>query len=214
MMSHLKSFRMAVMAGIVLLAAGRGGVAAQQKPGSLCSPLIQEEMLQLEEFELEVELARAEFAARVRIFEMIDKLWENKVIERMIFLQSRYERDSTRLQFEAADRVAERQEALIERYRAACGKGNPETAPSTGRYLRAHCDSLSKRVEAAKIDLEFDRQFLDNIHDLREGNVATAQDVILAELAVEKDEIRIADATRRLQICRGDPGGKVGTDPE
>lgn len=222
-MPILKPFRIMAIAGVALLAAGPAGVLAQQKSGRLCSPLIQEEILQLEEFELEVDLARAESAARVRIFEMIDQLWEKQVVERMVYLESRYNRDSTRLEFEAADLVAARQKALIERYRIACGEEQSRTVPPAGSgtdrpfalaYLNAHCDSLAKRNEAAKTDLEFDRQYLDNIRELREGNVATATDVILAERDVEKDEIRIADAARRLETCRRHLAAEEGQNLE
>jgi hypothetical protein len=222
-MWNLRPNAAAVMAGLAVLAAGPRPALAAEGAHSLCSPLMQEESLQLEEFELEVELARAEFAARVKIFEMIDQLWEKQVVERMVYLESRYNRDSTRLEFEAADLVARRQQALIERYRVGCGSNGSEAArpksggedsPHARNYLEAHCESLSKRVEAAKIDLEFNRQYLENIRDLREGHVATATDVILAELDVEKDEIRIADASRRVRICQENSGGKTKNDPE
>lgn len=214
-MWHPRHSPAAVAAGLGLLLMSPFGAAARDGDRSLCSALIQEEMLQLDEFELDVDIARAEFDARVRIFEMIDRLWEKQLIERMVYLESRYNRDSTHLQFEAADSVAVRQRALIARLRLACGLKESGPLPAAesdpGRaaartYGKAQCDSLSKRLEAARIDQEFDRQFLANIRELRAGNVATQTDLILAELDVEKDDIRIDDATRRLEACRREDG--------
>ena len=50
--------------------------------------------------------------------------------------------------------------------------------------------------------------------DLRAGEVATRQDVILAELDVEQEEKRLADAKRRVEDCRRELGQTDGGNVE
>jgi hypothetical protein len=202
---------------LFILLGGPAPSAAQGIPTTFCQLVIDEEELELEEFALELDLKRTEFAARVEIFAMIDELWQNEMVERMIHLKTKFERDSTRLEFEAADLAVERQRALIDHYRIVCGAAAAEGRPadeadalrqSYRRYLKAHCDSLAKRAEAAAVDLEYNRQLLENILELRAGQVAAATEVIRAKLAVEVEDIRLKDARSRFEICRQQlPGG-------
>jgi hypothetical protein len=223
MMSMQRPFGTAGFSALVILLAGPGLAGAQGIPATFCQLLIQEEDLELEEFELDLDLKRSEFAARVEIFEMIDELWKNRMIERMVHLKTEYERDSTRLEFEAADLAVERQKALIDHFRIVCGAGGSEgkqadeadsLRQSHRRYRKAHCDSLSKRVEAAAVDLEYNRQLLENNHELRAGQVAAATEVIRAKLTVEVEEIRLEDANRRVEACRNQLPGKAPDRPD
>ena len=66
------------------------------------------------------------------------------------------------------------------------------------------CDQQAKAIEVAEVNLEFNREWLASIRELREGSTgtATAQDVILAELDVKLEERRLADAKARTNACR------------
>ncbi len=218
-MNRNRSMGMMVIAGWSLLAAIPIDATAQGIPLPLCSLMIHEEQLELEETELALALARTNFAAFEKIFKLIDKLWNSEVIERMVYLESRYDRDAARLTLDRAGLILERQMVLIEQYRQACETGEPEenqaigsgSAPSfPAEYRKAHCDSLSKAAEAAAVNLEFNRVLLANVLDLRAGQVATQVQVILAELEVELEEKRLEDALRRTESCRR----ALGAPPE
>ncbi len=222
-MNRNRSMGMMVIAGWSLLAAIPVDAPAQPIPLPLCSLVIHEEQLELEEAELALALARTNFAAFEKIFKLIDKLWNSEVIERMVYLKSRYDRDAARLTLDRAGLILERQMVLIEQYRQACETGEPGENRAIGsgsvpslpaEYRKAHCDSLSKAAEAAAVNLEFNRVLLANVLDLRASQVATQVQVILAELEVELEEKRLEDALRRSESCwRGlDPEGPPEAD--
>ena len=74
------------------------------------------------------------------------------------------------------------------------------------RYREADCEIRSKDIEVAEVNLTFNREWLASILDLREGDVATRQDVILAELDVEREEKRLAWGKQRAAACRRELG--------
>jgi hypothetical protein len=198
---------------LTLLVAGGTSARADEPLAALCDLILEEERLELEEFRLELDLARSGLAAYEEVYRLIHELWENDAIERMVYLQARYDRDVARVTLERADSIIVRQVALIDYYRIACGTpgGDPDEDDRAGslgkigrRYRHAHCKSLEKAVEAAEIRLAFDRHLLESVHDLRDGRVATRPDVILAELAVEKEEKRLEDAKTRAEACRSE----------
>ncbi len=191
-------------------------------PPDVCDLLIHEEQSELETAELSVSLARSNFAAYERIMEMIEGLWQADAIERMTYIEARYDRDAARLALEEAGLLLERQSVLVEQLRLICGPGvskdgEQERARTIReaylRYRKADCDSLAKSIEVAATNLEFNRELLKSVLDLREGNVATKPQVILAELEVEREEKRLADAKGRAKACRealSEPGGTPG----
>ena len=190
-------------------------VAAAGGRDLLCTPALHEERVELEELRLGVGLARSDFEAYQKIYALIESLWEKEAIERMGWLRAKYDRDSAELSLARAEMLIERQEALVEQYEIVCeGSGELSSARRRAldeageRYLRADCDQQAKQVEVARVDLEFQKEWLASILDLREGDVATVQDVILAELELEQDELRLADATRRSAACREATGSE------
>jgi len=177
--------------------------------------MMREERIEREDLELDVDLARSAFEAYEQIFVMIDGLWKADAIERMAYLRGKYDYESARLSLEQAELVVARQKALERQVALICGKesGGAEAAQraraieAAGQaYLVAQCDALTHAAEAARVNLEFNRIFLQSVLDLREGQVATRQDVILAELDVAREEKRLADARRRAEACRRELG--------
>lgn len=209
------------LAGLVLVGA-IGFTAAQEFPPDACDLVIHEERSELETAELTVNLARSDFAAYERIIEMVEGLWQAKAIERMAYIQARYDRDAAKLALEEADLLLERQSALVEQLRLICGPAHakedergraPAIQEAYLRYREADCDSLAKAIEVAATNLEFDRELLKSVLDLREANVATKPAVILAELEVEREEKSLANARDRARGCREELSRLAGQPP-
>jgi len=200
------------------LALGAGSLGADDLLPP-CVVVLHEERIEREDAERELEVARSAVAAYEQIFALIQGLWEADAIDRMSYLRGKHDYAAAKLALEQAALVVERQKALEEQVRliceaAAAGKSAADRAralESAGRaYRQADCDSRAKAIEVARVNLEFNRQFLASVHELREGQVATRQDVILAELDVEQEEKRLADATRRSEACRRELGQAEG----
>lgn len=214
-MSFLSRSGIPLLVAVSLALAGSLPAPAAEIYPPLCDLVIHQERLDLEEYRLLLDLARSDFAAYEEIFGLIEALWREDAIERMVYVEAKYDRDSARLALESADLVVERQQALIEQYRLACdgtsfrkaGERSRVMQRALQRYRKSHCDSLAKNAQSARLQLEFQRELLANVRDLRENNVATRPQLILAELEVRKEEQRLADATRREQACRATLAG-------
>lgn len=188
-------------------------VAAQDYPAPVCEVVIYDELTELEDARITVDLARSNFAAYKRILKMIEGLWEARTIPRMDYIKAKYDRDAAQLELERADLILDRQAALLEQYRLICDEaGSGEEMQERERairktylkYRRADCDSQAKAIEVATTNLEYNREYLKKILELREEDFATHTQVILAELDVELEEKSLADAKRRTATCRAE----------
>ena len=186
--------------------------AAERILEPACELAIYEERVELEDMQLEVELAESNLAAFETVFDLINRLWKAEAIERLAFLRAKYDFDAARLALERADLLRLRQQALVDHYRAICSETNEKLDDIRTRYRRADCDQQSKAVEVAEVNLEFNLEWLASIRDLRANNVARIQDVIFAELEVKLERQRLADAQVRAGVCRAalkPPPGKT-----
>lgn len=186
-----------------------GTAAAQDLSDSVCRVVIYDKNTELEDARIAVDLARSRYEAYGKIFKMIEGLWEGKTIPRMDYVKAKYDQDAARLELERYGFILERQSALVEQYRLICsGKDfEKETRKKALRtaylhYRRSDCDALAKGIEVASTNLEFNREYLENILKLRKENYATNTDVIMAELDVELEEKKLDDAKRRTAVCR------------
>ena len=173
-----------------------------QSSTATCDVLIADERVQLADFALEVRLAEARLSSFEQIYALIDGLWQREAIERMVWLEAKYERDAARVALERAGLVLERQQFLVERLAGTCrSKGSAEARKG---YRALQCAQLERAVAEAAIDLEFQREWLASVRRLREGSAATAtaQDVIRAQLEVRLCEIRLEDARTRQSRCK------------
>ena len=177
-------------------------------PG-ICSVVRHEERIERENAELEVDVARSTVAAFGQIFELIEGLWAAEAIDRMSYLKGKYDYEAAKLALEQAELIVTRQKALEQQYRLYCEAGGSAAAEraraferASAAYRKADCDQRAKAIDVARTNLEFNRQFLASVRELREGQVATRQDVIRAELDVEREQKRLADAERRTETCR------------
>ena len=185
-------------------------VISQDLPTAVCEVLIHDENVELEDSRIDVDLARSNVEAYQKIFTMIEGLWEGRAIPRMDYIEAKYDLDAAKLELEQAGLTLERQAALVEQYRLICGSsesGRDEAIREAYlRYRRADCDSKAKSIEVAATNLEFNREYLKSILDLKKDNYATDVQVIMAELDVELEEKRLADAKHRTKICRAERG--------
>lgn len=186
---------------------------AQDYPAPVCEVVIYDELTELEDARITVDLARSSFAAYERIFKMIEGLWEAQTIPRMDYFKAKYDRDAAQLELEQADLILERQSALLEQYRLICDEVISEREMKDRgkaireaylKYRRADCGSQAKAIEVAATNLEYNREYLKKIVELRNENFATHTQVVLAELDVELEEKSLADAKRRTAICRAE----------
>jgi hypothetical protein len=185
---------------------------AQDLPTSVCEVAIHEEYVELEDYRIAVDLAKSNYDAYLKIFKMIEDLYSgNTIIPRMDYVKAKYDRDAARLELERSNLILERQGALVEQYRLICKRAESDKEASISaiqneylKYRRADCDSLAKGVEVAATNLEFNREYLQSILDLRKENFATRSQVILAELDVELEEKNLEDTKRRTAACRAE----------
>ena len=184
---------------------------AQDLPASFCDVVIYDKNVELEDSRIAVDLAKSNYEAYLRIFEMIESLWEGKTIPRMDYIKARYDRDASRLELERANLILDRQAALVKQYRLICDRTESEREKKQSDirtayllYRRADCASLAKGVDVSATNLEFNREYLKIILELRNQNNATHTQVILAELDVELEEKSHADAQRRAASCQAE----------
>ena len=205
-----------------MLALGALTVAAGETRFPACDVAVQEERREREDAELALDIARSNVAAFGEIYGLIEGLWKVDATERMTYLRAKYDNDSAKLALEQAALIVARERAEELQYRLICGvPPAPASAAERDRalakanraYRDADCDQRAKAIEVAKVNLEFRRQFLASVLDLRKGDVATRPDVILAELDVEREEKRLAEAERRTAECRGELGRTVSGEP-
>jgi hypothetical protein len=182
---------------------------SQEFPVSICDVAIHEEIVELQDYRNTVDLAVSNYEAYLKIFKMIEGLHEGNTIPRMDYIKAKYDRDAAELELERSNLILERQAALVEQYRLACGMTETDEKEIAAaidkeylKYRRADCDSLAKGVEVAATNLEFNREYLKNIRNLRNENFATRTQVVLAELDVELEEKNLADTQRRTAACR------------
>ncbi len=175
---------------------------------AVCVALLEDERVQLQDYELDIELRQARLVAFEKIYALVDGLRQHAAIERLIWLEAQHDRDGARLELERARLILDRQQSLVERLRLGCtdsdGDRIQKIRDARRRYLQADCDQQAKAVEVAKVHIAFGQEWLGSIRALREGSfgTATAQDVILAELDVELEQLRLADAQAHTAACR------------
>jgi len=176
----------------------------------LCRFLTADVREERDDLELEFDLSRSELDAAEQIYGMVESLWKEDAIERIVFLLARHDREAARLEVERSRLQLERQEAIVDQYRYFCllledGRSDEHRAgldAAFERYRETQCGVLERDLAIAAVDLEYLREFLKSILELREGDVATRQDVIRAERDVEMAQKRVESGKGRVTACR------------
>ena len=76
------------------------------------------------------------------------------------------------------------------------------STPPTSVTAEPSATSWPTRRKIASVNLEYNQEVLASVTDLREHDVATRPDVLLAEMDVEMAEIRLKQLTQRAKACR------------
>lgn len=168
---------------------------------ALCELSLLRVVSEREQCELEIELARAELAATTEIHALIDALWQKDAIQRVLWLTARHARDVAQVELKRQELLLERYEAEHDYLASLCAGGKKPRAESRARWEQAECHRLGKELAIAALDLAFHTALLDSANDLRQGDVATRQDVILAELAVARASERVESYRPRVEAC-------------
>ena len=202
-----------LLLAVLLAIIGTPAASAQNVPAPVCEVAIYEELSELADARAAADLAKSDFAAYEKIFDMIKGLWDAKTIPDMDYVKAKYDRDAAKLTLERYDLILDRQSALVEQYRLICngtsaGSGTQDQAIAIRkaylRYRRADCDALAKGIEIASNNLDYNRQYSKKIAKLRQEKFATNIQVVMAELDVEREEKSLADAKRRAETCRAE----------
>jgi hypothetical protein len=200
---------------LVLLAVSFCGVAqAEDRSALLCRLLLAQSGIDVDERELEIRQAETEQEAAAEIFTLVDSLWKNQVVERLIFLGARHSKDVTRLSVARQKSALQRDLAAREQYLALCGPGDHKAGRSVDEaflgYRQADCDLRGLDVEIAKVELAFREEVRDSVLDLRKNDVATRQEVIRAERDVKLVRQELDSALSRSQTCGRELGARPG----
>ncbi|MGD8377766.1 MAG: hypothetical protein PVF68_16660 [Acidobacteriota bacterium] len=169
----------------------------------ICTFLLHEAMFDREDQALEVQLALTRRGAAEDIFKMLDGLWRNDALPRMVHLRGKYDQDIARLEVTRQQILLRRQEAIVEFFRSLCS--SPESGAGDGLpdgYLQADCDARGIAAEIAAVELAFRETLLESYRDLRREDVASASDVILQERDVELARASREDLAGRHARCR------------
>ena len=184
----------------------------------LCVLILHQERVELEERELAVDLALSRSNAEESIFALVDALWKDDLIERIGYLTAKHNKDVAVIHVKRRELLLKRQDALIEQLASICPpSGDREIEVDRGarredahrRYLQADCHRIGKDLAIAEVDLAYLTEFLANVKDLRENDVATRQEVIRAEEQVELARKRVEHQVPRVQAC-SDTGATAG----
>ena len=168
-----------------------------------CPVLMEEERLERADRRLDVEVAEATLVAYKRILDMTKQLRESDAIDELTYLEAKYDFDAAVIAVERAKVKLGRQDALLTVYGETCGEGiaREEAARAEQAYRKANCDQQDLLMRQENINVTYQIALLDSVRELH-GTVATDTDLILAELAVQQEELRRADAERRTRDCR------------
>jgi hypothetical protein len=175
-----------------------------------CRLLLLEERNEREDLELAVDLAASDLAAAEQIYQLFEGLWKADAVERLLYLRGKHSRDVSKLDHERLLLLLERQDALIDQLRLACSETSSEKLSQDersaydrahARYLKADCGRLTKETAIARVDLTYLQEVLHSVRDLRENDVATRQEVIVAERNVEQARKRLAQGGLRTARC-------------
>ncbi len=176
----------------------------------VCPLVTYERQRELEDSQAELELVENEYRARSRVFEMIEKLWTARSIEREVFLDYKRLRDRTKARIARVGVQIAQQEKVVEQYSLTCRRVGGETvddaesqiAALQAEYRALDCELLARDAEIARIDYEFDREILEATRRLTEGDIKSRYDLVIEEYDLSQSKARSENYRRRMQACR------------
>jgi hypothetical protein len=203
----MRIFSGCIALSLLALSAPLSAEPADEGSHPLCMLARYEERLDLEARELAVDRADSRLVAAEQIFALVDALWKDELIERIVHLAAKHDRDVAQVDVKRQRLALRRQQAVVEIYESYCSTTGDEKARTRSleeaqrKYLQADCHRIGKDLAIAEADLAFHTEWLASILDLRENGVATAQEVILAEEDVEVARNEVRYHQPRVQAC-------------
>jgi len=184
---------------------------AQDGFDGLCPLFLQQERTELEDLELAVQLDETRLVVAEEIFFLLEGLWQNDLVGRLPYLSAKHRRDVAENGVELARRRIDRQQATVEQYRLVCS-ATPEHEQTSDdrqaleeahqRYLDADCRVRALDVTVFEIDLGYRQEVLESAVDLRQGDIASRQQVLFAEEDTQVALKQLELARLRAARCR------------
>lgn len=187
-----------------------GVMLADEAVHPICPLVLHQEQADRDERELAVELALSRLTAAESIFTLVHQLWEEEAVQRITYLAAKHARDVAGIEVKRQQLLLKRQEAETRQYEIVCSpRGSDEPAADRQarldevlrQYRQADCHRIGKDLAIAEVDLTYYAEVLASMRELREGDVATRQDVIRAERDVEMARKRVDHRGSRLRQC-------------
>ena len=201
-----------IIASILGSVVASSAAAADDGVDLICPLVLHQEQVNREEREIAVDLALSRLAAAESIFELVDRLWKDEAVQRIVYLAAKHDRDVAAIDVKRQRLRLKRQEAEVEQYAIVCPSAGSEEAAADRlerfnqalqRYLQADCHRIGKDLAIAEVDLTYTTEVLVSVRDLRENSVGTRQDVIQSEREVALAGKRVEHHRRRVQACIG-----------
>ena len=186
-------------------------------PILLCGLTMERSQVAVDEYALAAEIAVTERETAAEIFALVDELWEAQAVDRRLYLTAKRDRDVTAIQVKRRQLQLERAKAARDQYAAVCSSAR--TTPdrqqlerALARYRQLDCHRIGKDLAIAEVELDYAREILASVRELRVEDVATRQDVIRAERDLEQQEIRVRRQRARVEACKasGAAAGRTG----
>jgi len=200
---------------LVGMATGAASTAVAQSTGTtgldLVCPLVQyERHRELADSVAELELVDNEYRARIKVFAMIEKLWQAHSIEREVYLDYKRLRDRTKVRIARLNTQISQQKAVVEQYELTCDQVRGEPAEGLheriealqAEYRRLDCALLARDTEIAEIDYEFDRQILEATRTLAAENIKSNYALVIEEYDLSQSRARSETYRRRTALCK------------
>jgi len=170
---------------------------------ALCELHLHQGKVRLDERTLDIELARSRSEAAEAIFKLVDQLWANDAVKRIVYVAAKHDRDVGQLELKRRELLSIRQEAEVEYHASLCDAdvASEVRGRARARYEQADCHRIGKELAIAELGLAYHNELLASVLDLRENAVGTAQDVIRARRDVEFASHRVEHHARRVEAC-------------
>ena len=165
-----------VTASILSALVASSVTTADETVHPICPLVLHQERVHRVERALAVDLAVSRLAAEDSIFALVDQLWENDAVERMVYLAVKHNRDVAEIEVKRQQLLLKRQEAEVEQYVSVCTPlGSEETEAgrrerrdeALRQYLQVDCHRIGKDLAIAEVDLTYRSEVLASVQDLR-----------------------------------------------
>ena len=117
--------------GLVALVAGASVAETLLRPD--CRIVLQEEAQDRDAVALQLDLSRSELVAAEEVFGLLERLWKDDAVERLLYLAGKHQRDAAAISVERFEQLLVQQEALIEQYRLICDAAESGKQSDEGR---------------------------------------------------------------------------------